>query len=282
MSGRQLKHLLGTVLVLVACSPVWAAQPVSPDVEVKFFVDPSKVLDADQLPSQALRKAFHLAPKPVGIRMEFLDGSNHDLDREGWNIRFRRIQGQEHVELTFKRRYRVDGGLDATLAKAAREGFDAADNDFQPELDWGYQKQTLTFANRKQAGYVGEQDLALPSAREARALAENEMPAKLRHFKHQDWARQVLAGGRIYGPVNGWRWRGSHAEIDDKIAVEVWELPASSQTRTQRMVEISFKVKEYDKEAIAKRQKLMALLKDRGWLLEKDELKTELIIDSGS
>ena len=72
---------------------------------MKFFVDPSKVLDVNHLPSQALRSAFHLAPKPVEIRMEFLDGSEHELGREGWTIRFRKIQGQDHVELTFKRRY---------------------------------------------------------------------------------------------------------------------------------------------------------------------------------
>jgi hypothetical protein len=87
MWGRHLKRfvLLGAIVVLVACSRVSAAQPVSPDVEVKFFVDPSKVLDANQLPSQALRSAFHLAPKPVEICMEFLDGPEQKLDREGWN-----------------------------------------------------------------------------------------------------------------------------------------------------------------------------------------------------
>jgi hypothetical protein len=124
-----------------------------------------------------------------------------------------------------------------------------------------------------------EQDLALPVASDARTFAENEMPGKLRHFKHEDWARHVLAGGRIYGPAEGSRWRGSHAEISDKIAVEVWELPASRQKRAQTIVEISFKIKEYDQEAIAKRNKLLALLKGKGWLLEKDELKTERIID---
>ncbi len=74
------------------------------------------------------------------------------------------------------------------------------------------------------------------------------------------------------------RWRGSHADIDDKIAVEVWELPASSRARAQPIVEISFKVKAYDRAAIAKRNKLLALLKDRGWLLEEDQLKTQQII----
>ncbi len=186
MLGRQLKHLvlLGIIILIVACPPVWAAQPASPDVEVKFFVNPSKVLDANQMPSQALRAAFHLAPKPVAIRMEFLDGPEHELDHEGWNIRFRKIQGQDQIELTFKRRYPVDGGLDAALAKAALEGFNAADNDFQSELDWTYQKQTLTFANQKAAGYSGEQDLSLPPAGAARTLADSGMPAKLRHFKH--------------------------------------------------------------------------------------------------
>ncbi len=277
----KLRHflLLAAILVLVACARVWAARPASPDVEVKFFVNPSKVLDANRRPSQPLCMTLHLAPKPVAIRMEFLDGSEHELDREGWNIRFRKIQGQGHVELTFKRRYRVEGGLDATLAKAALEGFDAADNDFQPEVDWTYQTQTLTFANQKQAGFSGEQDFTLPSVSAARTFAENAMPGKLRRFKHEDWAKTVLAGGPLYGPADGSRWRGRYPGISDKIAVEVWELPASSQPRTQPVVEISFKVRKYDQEAITKRDKLLALLKNRGWLQEKDELKTERIID---
>jgi hypothetical protein len=85
MVRRTLKHfvLLGTVLVFAACSQVWATQPASADVEVKFSVDPSKVLDAKQLPSEALRTTFQLAPKTIGIQMEFLDGSNASWRAKG-------------------------------------------------------------------------------------------------------------------------------------------------------------------------------------------------------
>jgi hypothetical protein len=86
-----------------------------------------------------------------------------------------------------------------------------------------------------------------------------------------------------FPPANGvWPPSGQVKFSDDKIAVEVWDLPVSSQTRTQRIVEISFKAREYDQEAIAKRKKLLALLKDKGWLLEKDQLKTERIIESSA
>ena len=280
MFQRHFKYpnLLATVLILVACLPASAVQVASPDVEVKFLLDPAKVLDANHLPTQALRAAFRIAEKPVGIRMEFLDGLGRELDRAGWNIRFRKLQGKDYIQLTFKRRYRVEGGLDATLAKAAREGFDAQSG-YEPEVDWSYQRQVLTFAEQQRAGHAGEEDLTLPSVQDARELADDKMPVELRSSKEQGWAKGVLSGARAYGPVEGQRWRGSHAEIDDKIDIEVWALMNANSTGTEPIVEISFKTSKYGEEAISKREKLMSLLEGRGWLLKEGRLKTEMILE---
>ncbi|MGH8067500.1 MAG: hypothetical protein ACRERE_20150 [Candidatus Entotheonellia bacterium] len=282
MLERPMKSLvlLATVLGLIAFTGVLAAEPASPAVEVKFFLNPPTVLDANDRLNHALRKAFQVVKEPVTIRMQFLDGPGRELHQEEWNIRFRKLQGNDHVELTFKRRYPVDGPLEAALATAAREGFDAAEHEYEPELEWGYQKQTLTFANEKQAGDAELQNLNLPSAVDARHLAAGDkMPDKLRHWKEEGWAHRILSGARVYGPVEGRRWRGRHAKIDDKINIEVWALPTANGTGTQPIVEISFKKKEYDADAMAQREKLRQFLKQKGWLLEKDELKTALILE---
>jgi hypothetical protein len=281
MLARQIKSLvwLATVLGLVAFTQASAAEPASPAVEVKFFLSPPEVLDASHRPNHALRQAFELVEEPVAIRMQFLDGPGHELHKEGWNVRFRKLQGEDHIELTFKRRYGVDGHLATALAKAASEGFDAAENDYEPELEWGYHKQTLTFANDKRAGDTTMQDLNLPAAEEAQNLATGKkMSNKLRHWKEEGWAQGILSSARVYGPVEGWRWRGRRTKIDDKIAIEVWALPAANGTGIEPIVEISFKEQKNDAKASAKREKLLKFLEQNGWLLNEDVLKTELIL----
>ena len=181
--------------------------------------------------------------------------------------------------MTFKRRYPVDGPLDQVLAKAAQEGFDIASNAYEAELEWGYQKQTLTFANEKRAGDGEQQNVALPSAGDAQHLADAKMPDKLQHWKEEGWAKRVLSHACLYGPVDGWRWYGSHAEIDDKIVIEVWALPTVDGSSTEHIAEISFKKKKNDEQTMIKRQKLLKFLRKKGWLLEEDVLKTRLILE---
>ena len=113
----------------------------------------------------------------------------------------------------------------------------------------------------------------------ARALAVNEMPGKLERFRPGRWAKDILSGARIYGPVEGRRWTGRHRDIDDDISIEVWTLPGASGTDTERIVEVSFKKKERSDKAVAKREALLKLLEQKGWLLPRDVLKTTLILE---
>jgi len=46
-----------------------------------------------------------------------------------------------------------------------------------------------------------EEDLTLPSARDVRELAEDKMPGELRSLKEKGWAKGVISGARLYGPV---------------------------------------------------------------------------------
>ena len=277
MNRRLIPHLawLAGLLVLVQFNAA-AAKPAPPGVEVKLFLDPSVTLDARDQPSRDLLTTFQVTGNPVTIKMQFLDGRGLELHKAGWNVRFRTVQGKDKMELTYKRRYPVPSGLAAALAGAERDGFDAREKDYEPELEWGYQQETLTFSNEKPKESTNP---TLPSLANARALAVNEMPGKLERFRPGRWAKDILSGARIYGPVEGRRWTGRHRDIDDDISIEVWTLPGASGTDTERIVEVSFKKKERSDKAVAKREALLKLLEQKGWLLPRDVLKTTLILE---
>jgi len=208
--------------------------------------------------------------------MQFLDGRGLELHEAGWNVRFRTVQGKDKMEVTYKRRYRVASGLDAALAEAERDGFNAGEKDYEPELEWGYKQETLTFSNEKSKESTNP---TLPSLANARTLAVSQMPGKLKHVGADGWAKSILSGARIYGPVEGRRWTGRHRDIDDDISIEVWTLPGAGRTDTERIVEVSFKKKERSDKAVAKREALLKLLEQKGWLLPRDVLKTTLILE---
>ena len=242
------------------------------------------LLDGNDLPNDALRESFKIAKdaqkNPEMISMQFLDGAGQELNQVGWNIRFRKIQDKDHIELTYKRRYDVvTPGL--VPDDAVREGFVAAANDFESEFEWGYNKQTLTFSTEKNAGKAAKDSLILPKTCDSqeRATGDN-MPDKFRDWKEVGWAESILAGACVYGPVSGTRWRGGHADIAGKIAIEVWAIQKTNGAPTTPIVEISFKEKEYNEHAKSAREKLKMLLEANGWLLKKEDiLKTQLILE---
>jgi hypothetical protein len=277
MNRRLIPHLacLAGLLVLVLLNAA-AAKPASPGVEVKLFLDPSLTLDARNQPRRDVLAAFQATGNPVTIKMQFLDGPGLELHKAGWNIRFRTVQGKNEMELTYKRRYPVPSGLDAALAGAERDGFDDDEKDYEPELEWGYQQETLTFSNEKSKESTNP---TLPSLANARTRAVNEMPGKLQRFRANGWAKGILSDANIYGPVEGRRWTGGLPDIDDAISIEVWTLPGTCGTGKERIVEVSFKKKERSDKAVAKREAFLQLLKQKGWLLPRDVLKTALILE---
>ena len=67
----------------------------------------------------------------------------------GWNVRIRKFEGEHEFELTYKRRYPFDGAtLANTLAMAERDGFDKNESDYDAQVEWGAQGQTLTMSRR--------------------------------------------------------------------------------------------------------------------------------------
>jgi hypothetical protein len=255
-----------------------AAEPASPDVEVKLALRPERVLDGQHRPTAEVAEFFGVEKPPLKIRMQFLDGPKQQLHESGWDIRLRMREDEPDLEITYKRRYRVpEGTLKSVLAQAADDGFDADEKDYEPQVEWGLEKQTLSFSRSKTAPPAGSGPLALPAPAKSRAIVLAEIPGKLDEFRQPGWARKVLAQGHVYGPVEGRRWRGQRDDVDDKIDIEVWELRTTT-SKKEYLVEVSFKAKDL-KKTEGRRQALKEHLQQRGWLLDRDTLKTETILD---
>src|SRR5262245_17795586 len=265
--------------------PATSAQvaAVIPHYEVKLFLNPAKVLDVEFKPIKQADRALDLKNSNRKIAMQFLDApraskeGKRQIDAAGWNIRVRRFEDSDKLELSYKRRYKIEPGqLASVLAVAAADGFHANENDYEAQVEWGFKRETLSFTRKKELKASSARELELPAVKEFQALAIREIPGKLDRTKQPGWAKGLLASAHLYGPVIGKRWEGDWQGLE--LSFEVWLIRAKNGPGYEPVVELSFKEK---KQADAKgfREKLMAFVRDHGWLLEKDVLKTAMILD---
>lgn len=291
MSNRISLHhrtWIGILAVLIAftsfaasvapASSAAAPQPMTPDYEVKLFLDPSLVLDANHELTPAVRTYFQTGAAEK-IRVQFLDTNDQRINQEGWYVRLRKKENDasNKFELVYKKRYPVENGnLNAALAQAARDGFTADDTNYEAQVDWGYAKQTLSISRKKKVKKDGFSGIALPDLPTSRTWAIDEAPGKFVNWSAPQWGvNQLQAVQKLYGPVNATRssglWDG------DKIDIEVWAIKNEAGTGFDYIVEASFKEAD-GAAAAAKKAALDADLAQAGWLLPVDQLKTQLIL----
>ena len=67
--------------------------------EVKFALDPARVLGPDGGPTPAAAAALGIAGPAAEYRVAFLDGPHLDFHTERWNVRFRDKGGKREVSL---------------------------------------------------------------------------------------------------------------------------------------------------------------------------------------
>jgi hypothetical protein len=260
---------------LLVAGAGYARPPAVPDYEVKFFLDPAKILDNLNEPGRLVGDAFGLSSSVTKLRMLFLDSKKHDLNEVGWNVRLRTIEGESAIELTYKKRFRIgDRPLSQILEQAASDGFGADDTNYRAQVEWG-SRRTLSFTRKKPAHVPGVKGMELPEEADARRLAVEQISGKLDRTKQAGWARAILSEAHVYGPVKGRRWSGKFDGL--KLDLEVWEVRMAGGKGTEPIVELSFKEDDGTK-AEAERTKLDHFLKEKGWLLGDDILKTELIL----
>ncbi len=106
------------------------------------------------------------------MRPERKPTDQRQLDAAGWNVRLRRFADSNKLELSYKRRYRVlPGQLESVLSAAVEDGFDANENDYEVQIEWGFGRQTLSFTNDKKFKLNDDNELELPGRTEFQLLA---------------------------------------------------------------------------------------------------------------
>ncbi|MCS6590619.1 hypothetical protein P9Z56_16385 [Bacillus cereus] len=253
----------------------FAASPMKPSFEVKLLLKPEQVLGDNKEMKQEVLEHFQAGTKYERIQVQFLDTANKSLSEEGWFARIRKKEFSKDFELTYKKRYPIPNGvIQDALEVAKKEGFDSNTDSYEAEIDWGFEKKTLSISNKKSYSAKGYGILDLPNKQAAQNMLIEKLPGKMNKWLYTNWGEEMLKNSHIYGPVLMKRYTGDFENI--KANIEIWPLSNTGKLEDDFVIEVSFKTNE---ESIATKQRelLMANLEKKGWLLPKDSLKTELI-----
>lgn len=249
-----------------------------PNYEVKLLMDPAKVLGPDFKLTSAVLAEFSMPKSVTKMNVQFLDTPEKEIYDAGWNLRIRKVEGKPDFELTYKKRYPIsDGDIDAAVVIANnQDGFDA-DPDYEAQVEWGFQKQTLSISRDKKASGSGFSDTELPGKDKSREILIGKSPGKFEDWGGvENWGITALKLARIFGPVLAKRsigtWKGT------QLYIEVWPIKDEKGTGIEYVVEASFKT-ESRTEAAEKHDALVACLQAKDWFLAKDSLKTQLIME---
>jgi hypothetical protein len=239
-----------------------------PDYEVKLLMEPTKVLGSDNKLTSTVLSTFSMPTSVTKMNVQFLDTDEKQIYNSGWIPRIRKVEKEKDFELTYKRRYPItDSNIDEAVDEAVSEGFGTGEPPYDAQVEWGYQKQTLSVSTKTSASDEGYSGMELPGKKDSRAMLIANAPPRF---------PDSLAVSRIYGPVLAKRSIGKWSEL--KLYIEVWPIKDAAGTGIEYIVESSFKTKERET-ASSKHDELMAFLEDRGWFLPEDSLKTQLIMD---
>ncbi|TDF98340.1 hypothetical protein E1757_11060 [Paenibacillus piri] len=264
-------------VTLSAPVPAKAASNMVPDYEVKLLLDSAVVLGSDNKLNGTVRDAFGMPETVTKMNVQFMDTDNKDIYDNGWVARIRKTEGEKDFELTYKKRYPItNGNIDAALTKANQEGFDSSDTNYEAQVEWGYQNQTLSLSRVKSDSKAGYSGMDLPSASDSRKLLVNNVPVKMDKWLYSGWGTDMLNNSRIYGPVLAKRYIGTWSGI--KTYIEIWPIQNAAGTGIEYVVEASFKTTSRTT-AQQKHDELIVYLQSKGWFLPQDSLKTQLIMD---
>ncbi|OXM85366.1 hypothetical protein CF651_16895 [Paenibacillus rigui] len=260
-----------------APEPVHAASNMVPDYEVKLLLQPSAVLGSDNKLTSTVRSTFGMPDTVTKMNVEFMDTSAQDIYTNGWSPRIRKMEGENDFDLTYKKRYPIaNGDINAALTLANQQGFSSSDTNYAAQVEWGYQKQTLSISNDKTGSKSGYSGMELPSASDSRDLLVKNIPGKMDKWLYSGWGTAQLKASRVYGPVLAKRYTGTWSGM--KTYIEIWPIQDAAGTGTEYVVEISFKTTSAAT-ASQKHDELIAYLQSKGWFLPQDSLKTQLIMD---
>ena len=264
-------------MALGFCAPAQADPNMTPDYEVKLLLSPAAVLGSDRKLTSAVRSAFGMPSTVTRMNVQFLDTDDKEIYSNAWSPRIRKAEGESGFELTYKKRYPITGGdIDGALGTANADGFDAGDTGYEAQVEWGYQRQTLSISRPKTASSSVYSGMDLPGTSKSQEMLIDEAPDKFDDWLFNGWGTGALDDSRIYGPVLAKRSIGTWSGMT--LYIEVWPILNAAGTGTEDIVEASFKTTSRTT-ASSKHDSLISYLQARGWLLAQDSLKTQLIMD---
>ena len=263
--------------------------PCKPEYEVKYLVNPDLVLNDDGTYKEEFQNLFTDFALKGTTRMSYYDTEDLALNQAGWTIRIRKKSNKKAQQCTFKRRYSgtnkknalTQKDVDKAVEKAYKDGFHNMNEQFKYgcEIDYGYSKATLSYSYDLDIATTGKENTDIPNSEESIAYITANVPEEL---------DLPLDGIREHGAVE----LTSYSAIMDnvvEVAVESMTIKASKDSEElETIIEVSFKLEDYvgeivegksDLELVNElRDNLYAKLYDAGYLLEKDGLKTNSIL----
>ncbi|KAJ5308967.1 hypothetical protein PENANT_c020G02756 [Penicillium antarcticum] len=258
-------------------SPTQAVPNMTPDYEVRLLLNSAAVLSPLYELTDTVLSAFEMPPTVTKINVQFLDTSSKELYTADWSTRIRKTENKSLFELTYKKRYAItDGDIDASLTAANSDGFTADNAKYDAQVEWGYQKQTLSISRKKTIADQGSSGTDLPGTSNSQKMLIDQAPDKFDNWRSNKWGTSLLAASRIFGPVLFTRSIGSWNGI--QLYIEVWPLMNLAGTGSEYVVEASFKTKSRTT-ALIEQRNLVNFLQSNGWFLAQDSLKTQFIME---
>lgn len=259
----------------------------APDYEVKLLMRPDLVLDSDGKLKASVVSEFKITPEPIKMAIQFIDTPEQAIYKNGWNLRIRKSEGDKKFGLTYKKRFPITltsktdhaANIDVEVTKARGQGFDES---YEAQVEVGYTKQTLSISYNAKASAKDYDGMDLPHANDSCKFLEDKAPQQFNSFSVSSQDKGFdgpLKNAVVYGPVEAKRYVGKWANVP-KFYIEVWPIRTSKDDPTMKpSVEASFKVKDVTA-AMDGLRDLGILLKEKGWLLAEDSLKTGMIMNN--
>lgn len=277
---------LGQETVTVGVEEV--AQAMTPGYEVKFLVNPDLILDNSTKEPKAEFLALFTGMALKGTtKMSYYDTPDLALNNAGWTIRIRKKSNKIAQQCTFKKRYSkinkkptlTQGEVNKSVKSATREGF----NTLTPfiggcEIDYGFSKCTLSYSADYNIAETGKGNTDIPDSATSIQFINANKPAIF---------TEDLSNIREHGAVTLTTYEGTFKGIV-AVALDVMTIKDELGTGTETICEVTFKLEDYTGVRYEKqtdlmlvnklREELRAVLVEKGYLLEKDGLKTNMIL----
>ena len=278
--AQRIKRTMAFILLsfCLCCAvpfPAYALDERQVDFEIKFLLDSDQVLTDEHLLTDDFRALIGAGTDYRSIDVIYLETEGRDFLNEGWVNRIRRKENKKKIECTCKKRYSLSGedaaAIRAALAQAEADGFVFSDTAYSAQIDWGFSKMTLSAEKEVSGKYKDYRSLSQFSTADAIKFFEKTMPDEERDWGEKRWGAAMLAQAQKVGPLQYRRikgsWEGTEADV------EIWPM------KDGYITELSFKVTGLAAASVL-RERMTALLEEKGVLLHMDSLKTQTILDT--